>query len=183
MVAPATAGVPVNFFEVSMVRITSNEAGGANVLAFLQMLKHSEGTAGRGDDGYNVNVGGQLFTGYAEHPRIAVETRWGWSDAAGAYQLMAAIPGRIKTDTWDWASRAAGVRDFTPLSQDRVAIYLIARRKAIEDIKAGRLDAAVSKCAKEWASLPGAGYGQREQGMATLRAWYVEAGGRILEQA
>lgn len=166
-----------------MVRITANEAGGENVLAFLQMLKVSEGTANLGDDGYNCIVGGQLFEGYSAHPRIAVKTRYGWSDAAGAYQVMAAIPGHIETDTWDWASRAAGVKDFSPLSQDRVAIYLIAHHRAIECVKSGRLSEAVARCSKEWASLAGAGYGQRERTMAFLRQAYIEAGGRLLERA
>jgi len=89
-----------------------------NLAAFLDVVGYSEGTASLAgsDEGYNVNVGRTLFSGYDKHPRIAVQTRWGWSDAAGRYQTMAAIPGRIKTDTWDWASRACGVRDFSPES-------------------------------------------------------------------
>lgn len=166
-----------------MPRITAAQlgAGGANVCAFLDMLAFSEGTAGRGDDGYDVNVGGRTFVGYSQHPRIAVKTRWGWSDAAGRYQIMAAIPGRIRTDTWDWASKAARVTDFSPLSQDKVAIYLIKRRGALDDIRAGRFDEAVAKCAKEWASLPGAGYGQREHSINQLRDVYVAAGGALAE--
>lgn len=166
----------------SMIRITANEAGGTNVLAFMQTIKASEGTAHLGDDGYNIIVGGQQFTSYDDHPRVAVRTRWGWSDAAGAYQIMAAIPGKITTDTWDWAHRAAGVKDFSPLSQDRVCVYLLMHLRAIDDIKAGRFSAAVEKCAKTWASFTGAGYGQRENDMGKLRAFYLEAGGRILER-
>lgn len=166
-----------------MPRITADQlgAGGANVCAFLDMLAFSEGTAGRGDDGYDVNVGGGIFVGYNQHPRTAVKTRWGWSDAAGRYQIMAAIPGRIRTDTWDWASKAAKVTDFSPLSQDKVAIYLVKRRGALDDVRAGRFDEAVAKCAKEWASLPGAGYGQREHAIHKLRDVYVAAGGSLAE--
>lgn len=166
-----------------MPRISANEAGGLNVLAFLETIKRSEGTAGKGDDGYNVLVGGDLFESYADHPRVAVRTRFGWSDAAGAYQFMAVIPGKIVTDTWDWAHRAAGVKDFSPLSQDRVCVYLFQHLGAIDDIKAGRFEQAVAKCAKTWASFAGAGYGQHEHDVGTLRAFYLEAGGRILEQA
>lgn len=135
--------------------------GGPNMAAFLDMLAFSEGTStvSGSDNGYNVNVGRALFNGYAKHPRIPVMTRWGWSDAAGRYQIMAAIPGRIKTDTWDWASRACGVLDFSPSAQDKVAVYLITRRGALADIQAGRLGDAITKYRKEWASLPGAGYG------------------------
>lgn len=147
--------------------------------AFLDVIGFSEGTAtiAESDDGYNVNVGGALFRGYDKHPRVAVRTRWGLSDAAGRYQIMAAIPGRIVTDTWDWASRACGVRDFSPESQDRVAVYLIKRRGAMGDIIAGRLRDALTKCRAEWASLPGAGYGQFEHSYETLRAQYLLHGG------
>lgn len=147
--------------------------------AFLDMLAYSEGTSTvpGSDDGYNVNVGRGLFQGYAAHPRIPVMTKWGWSDAAGRYQVMAAIPGKIKTDTWDWASRACGVSDFSPAAQDKVAVYLITRRGALADIEAGRLADAITKCRKEWASLPGAGYGQREHKFEALRAQYLLHGG------
>ncbi|MCY1211520.1 hypothetical protein D9M72_232330 [compost metagenome] len=157
--------------------------GGQNMAAFLDMLAYSEGTSTvpGSDDGYNVNVGRALFQGYGKHPRIPVMTRWGWSDAAGRYQIMAAIPGRIKTDTWDWASRACGVSDFSPAAQDKVAVYLITRRGALHDIEAGRLADAIEKCRKEWASLPGAGYGQREHKFEALRAQYLLHGGTDIE--
>lgn len=162
-----------------MPRINPDEVGGANVCAFLDMLAFSEGTSTieDSDDGYNVIVGGKFFQGYDEHPRIAVRTRWGLSDAAGRYQIMAAIPGKIRTDTWDWASRVCGVPDFSPESQDRVAVYLIKRRGALGDIQAGRFATAVQKCRQEWASLPGAGYGQREHVLETLLDVYVASGG------
>ena len=161
-----------------MTSATAQQLGGQNVCAFLDTISVSEGTHDIGDDGYNVIVGGGLFTGYAAHPRIPIQTRWGLSDAAGRYQVMAAIPGKIKTDTWDWASRAIGVADFTPISQDLLCVYLVARRGALDDVKAGRIELAFSKCAKEWASLPGAGYGQHENSLDKLLKAYAAAGGR-----
>ncbi|AGW91652.1 hypothetical protein N234_16605 [Ralstonia pickettii DTP0602] len=61
--------------------------------AILDMLAYSEGTSTvpGSDDGYNVNVGGQILHGCAAHPRIPVLTNWGWSDAAGRHQVMAAM--------------------------------------------------------------------------------------------
>ena len=165
-----------------MARISAEKAGGKNVLAGLDMIAWSEGTSSARkskDDGYDVLVGGDTFSGYTEHPRIAVVTRYGLSDAAGRYQIMAAIPNVIRTDTWDWASRAAKVKDFSPESQDRVAIYLIKRRGALDDLKAGRIRDVIAKCAKEWASLPGAGYNQREQKVEDLVAQYRAAGGVV----
>lgn len=153
--------------------------GGRNMAAFLDMLGFSEGTTTveGSEDGYNVNVGGELFAGYDNHPRRAVLTRWGLSDAAGRYQIMAAIPGKIRTDTWDWASRACGVKDFSPASQDKVAAYLVTRRGGLADLMEGRFAAAVRKCRNEWASLPGAGYGQREHRLEVLLEKYVAFGG------
>ena len=53
------------------------------------MIAVSEGTAGKGDDGYNVIVGGALFQGYNDHPRKLVWIRQGLaSTAAGRYQLL-----------------------------------------------------------------------------------------------
>jgi muramidase (phage lysozyme) len=164
-----------------MPRINPEAVGGVNVCAFLDMLAVSEGTSTieDSDDGYNVIVGGDFFSSYVAHPRIAVQTRWGWSDAAGRYQIMAAIPGKIRTDTWDWASRACKVTDFSPESQDQVALYLIARRGALPFIQSGRLAEAIAKCRPEWASLPGAGYGQHENSFEQLKAVYQVAGGEI----
>lgn len=163
-----------------MARIAPSLVG-QNLCAFLDMIAFSEGTSTvkGSDDGYNVLVGGGLFKSYAEHPRIALKTRWGLSDAAGRYQIMAAIPGKITTDTWDWASRAVGVKDFSPEAQDRVAIYLIKRKGAVDAIREGRIRDAVALCRREWASLPGAGYGQREHDIDLLLSQYTQANGTI----
>lgn len=72
--------------------------------------------------------------------------------------------------------------DFSPLSQDKLAIQLIRERGAIDDIRAGRIERAVSRCRNIWASLPGAGYGQREHSLeswlpsgARLAGWWHES--------
>lgn len=55
-----------------MARITPQQAGGVNVVAFLDTLAWSEGTDNgkqpTKDHGYDVIVGGMLFTGYADQP-------------------------------------------------------------------------------------------------------------------
>ena len=60
-----------------MARLTAAQAGGPNVLAFLDMLAWSEGTdhprQPTKDQGYDVVVGGGLFEGYADHPRRLVD--------------------------------------------------------------------------------------------------------------
>lgn len=144
-----------------------------NVTAFLNMLAVSEGTAGHGDDGYNVIVGGDLFHGYRDHPRqlITLNKAGLKSTAAGRYQFLAR--------TWDALAAKLHLTDFSPASQDAAAIELIRERGALDDVKAGRFDAAVAKCAPIWASLPGAGYGQRENALAALRKTYINAGGAL----
>ena len=59
-----------------MAVISAQQAGGKNVVAFLDMIAWSEATDKPGqrtnDHGYDVLVGGGLFTGYADHPRKLV---------------------------------------------------------------------------------------------------------------
>jgi muramidase (phage lysozyme) len=143
----------------------------ANLRAFLTMIQYAEGTYGK--NAYRMLYGGQLFSGYGRHPDIAV-TRGGLtSTAAGAYQVL--------YRTWVSVQQTTGLTDFTPLSQDRAAVELISRRGALADVLAGRLETAIEKCCKEWASLPGAGYGQREQTFTWLAQVYQGAGGRMTE--
>lgn len=146
-----------------------------NVRAFLRMIRLGEGT--RDKDGYRRIVGGQLFESFADHPRVAVKTRYGWTSAAGAYQAMAAVPGKVKTDTWGDFTRSMGPHDFTPASQDLFAVWCIRRRKALEDVIAGRFEQAVAKCGDEWASLPGSRWGQRTESLARVKSEYEAAGG------
>ena len=56
-------------------------------------------------------------------------------------------------------------------------MWLIGRRRALEDVRAGRFDAAVAKCAREWASLPGSPYGQPVKTIAQVRPVYENNGG------
>ncbi|MNZ22490.1 Phage lysozyme [compost metagenome] len=160
-----------------MARISAAHAGGENVLAFLDLLAWSEGTDnGRQptkDAGYDVVVGGGLFAGYHDHPRRLVTLpRIGIkSTAAGRYQLLSRY--------WDAYRKQLGLEDFSPVSQDRVALQQIRERRALADVQAGRIEAAIGKCRNIWASLPGAGYGQHEQKLGDLLARFESAGGVI----
>lgn len=160
-----------------MNRLTADQAGGSNVLAFLDMIAWSEGTDnGRQptmDNGYDVLVGGGLFRGYRDHPRQSIylpklSIR---STAAGRYQILSRY--------YDHYKAQLKLPDFSPASQDRIALQLIRECKALDDIKAGRIEQAAHKCRSRWASLPGAGYGQHEQRMEDLIAQYIAASGRL----
>lgn len=142
-----------------------------NIIAFLDMLSWSEGTLGLGDDGYNVIVGGGLFARYADHPRQSIELprlniR---STAAGRYQLLSRYFDAYRTQL--------GLHDFSPVAQDMIAIQQIKECRAYQLIISGQITEAISRCARIWASLPGAGYGQREHKLADLLRMYVTFGG------
>lgn len=149
-----------------------------NLKAFLDMLAWSEigpRLLAASDNGYNVCVGSTaehpiLFRPYTNHPRKRCEALN--SDAAGRYQFM----GRF------WLPYKTQLRllDFGPESQDRWAVQLIRECKALDDVEAGRFDAAAIKCRSRWASLPGAGYGQRENPLTELRQAYTKAGGVLV---
>ena len=158
--------------------ISPEVAGGQNVCAFLDMLAWSEGTdhpkQKTANHGYDVIVGGALFTDYGRHPKVLVNLpQLGISStAAGRYQLLHRY--------WVAYCKTLGLKDFFPLSQDKIALQQIKERRAIPMIQQGRLADAVKACSNIWASLPGAGYGQHEHKFATLRAAYLLAGGQTL---
>lgn len=138
-----------------------------NLRAFLIMIQYAEGTFGA--NAYRKLFGGGLFTDYSTHPNIAVTKSSITSTAAGAYQIL--------NKTWMEIQQKLKLPDFSPASQDKAAIELIRRRKALDDVYAGRFLQAIEKCKKEWASLPGAGYNQRERSTTSLLSVYKIAGG------
>lgn len=145
-----------------------------NVRAFLRAIRLGEGTFD--DDGYRRIVGGGLFDDFTDHPRqrVWIERYKVWSTAAGAYQVIAG--------TWDEMRAKYGLPDFSPASQDRGAVGLLIRRKALDDVLAGRIEQAIAKCRLEWASLPGSPYGQRTESMQRVLDTYVAAGGSFVPE-
>lgn len=154
-----------------------------NIGAFLEMLKHSElgpRIIAASDRGYNVIVGSTadkliLMKDYRDHPHqmqtMVIKGNKVTSSAAGAFQLL----GRY----WDVYKAQLKLPDFGPVSQETVAVQQIQECKALGDINAGRFDAAVRKCSRIWASLPGATYNQHVNDLDDLRAVYVKAGGKL----
>jgi muramidase (phage lysozyme) len=141
-----------------------------NEKAFLDMLAISEGTYGKGDNGYNVLVGGTLFSGYSDHPNILVDLGHGLkSTAAGRYQLL--------YRWWEPYKKLLNLPDFSPESQDKVALQQIKERNAIDDINSGNIKSAIQKCSNIWASLPGNDYGQHQNSMTALIEAYTNMGG------
>ena len=141
--------------------------------AFLDMLAWSEGTDnGRQktrNHGYDVIVGGELFTDYSDHPRKLVTLNPKLkSTGAGRYQLL--------SRWWDAYRKQLGLKDFSPKSQDAVALQQIKERGALPMIDRGDIRQAIDRCSNIWASLPGAGYGQFEHKADSLIAKIQRSG-------
>ena len=169
LVVAGTTAPALLFLLIRKLNMDTNSRQYKNLKAFLTMIQYAEGTYGQ--DGYRKLYGGALFNDLSKHPNTPT-TKWGiTSTAAGAYQIL--------SRTWTELQAKLRLPDFGPLSQDKAAIELIRRRKALEDVMAGRWTQAIEKCKKEWASLPGAGYGQNEKNIKNLLAVYKVAGGSL----
>jgi muramidase (phage lysozyme) len=140
-----------------------------NVRAMLAVIRKGEGTSD--SNGYRRIFGGQLFVGFADHPRVVVRKGGYVSTAAGAYQFLAS--------TWDETRRIMKLADFSPANQDLAALGRIAARGALDDVIAGRFHAAINKLGKEWASLPGSPYGQPVQTLQGAQQVYIANNGSI----
>lgn len=156
-----------------------------NRAAFLDMLAVSEGTStsrATRNKGYDVIVTGvdgkpEVFSDYRNHP---------FANGRSAKQinskgLMSTASGRYQFLVRDWAhyKDALGLPDFSPSSQDLWAIQLIRECSALPLIDIGQFALAVQHVAHLWASLPGAGYAQHENVMASLQTAYVNSGGSV----
>ena len=124
--------------------------------AFLDMLAWSEGTDnGRQktrNHGYDVIVGGELFTDYSDHPRKLITLNPNSSTGAGHFQLL--------SRWWD-ACKQLGLKDFSPKSQDAVALQQIKERGALPMIDRGDIRGQSTVAAISGLHCR-AGYGQFE---------------------
>lgn len=146
-----------------------------NQRAFLDLIAYSEiGPAllAVSDNGYNVIVGStpqapDLFTSYADHPRKSV---WCTDSHGGRFRSSAAGRYQILCRYFDSYALLLHLPDFSPMSQDAIALQLIKECHALNDIENGDIGIAITRCCSRWASLPGAGYSQHENKMGDLLA-------------
>lgn len=126
----------------------------SNVKAFLGMITWAEG--GGYDFKYGAVAGKKndkwRFTDYSTHPGKGVD---GHTTAAGAYQ--------ITKDTWmDHGIKMMGLTDFSPHTQDLIAVDKLRRMKVIDALVDGDFQAAMKGASQPWAALPqGPGLGNR----------------------
>ena len=108
------------------------------VKAFLDTLAKTEGAD------YDTLVGGKKFKDYRVHPNLRHETLN--STAAGRYQII--------HPTWMDLSRKLGLEDFSPITQDLMAIQLLRDCGAMQPLLKGDFMGVLKKAYKKWASIP-----------------------------
>jgi muramidase (phage lysozyme) len=138
------------------------------VQAALNTISKAEGTA-KGtrnvQDPYSTIVGYTSFSDFNDHPRQYVRSQN--STAAGKYQVLDHV--------WDEVSKAVGIPDFSPTSQDIFAVARIDQRGGLEPLLKGDFSTFSDKVKKEWASFPGANYkGQGMRSAAQVEQWFNE---------
>ena len=137
-----------------------------NVRSALDVIAYSEGTYGKGNDGYDVGFGTVPIDISKGHPRTTrqftqTDGTKNRSSAAGRYQVLAR--------TYDDVAPRLGISDFSPRSQDLIAVALMERRGALDDVVAGNLEKGISKLGQEWVSLPSANTAVTKQNKRTYK--------------
>jgi len=138
------------------------------VRALLDTIAFAEGT--HDDLGYRTLFTFETFRSFRDHPRrVRCASYHGYrlcSDAAGRYQMI--------SSTFDSVAKRLQLNDFSPQSQDRAAVELIRWRGGLGKIERGDFDGAIAAIRREWASLPGSGYGQPQTSWQELRTIYQQ---------
>lgn len=155
----------------------------SNQKKFLDLIAWSEGTSTNPLSkcgGYDVVVTGhdgpEIFSDFSNHPfaqgrpaKLIRPAHDGvgalYSTAAGRYQLLLRY--------WRSYQGMLHLPDFSPSSQDAVALRQIHEQGADPAIEAGDIEDAIYKCANIWASLPGNTY---RQGGHTIEALVKQYG-------
>jgi muramidase (phage lysozyme) len=140
--------------------------------AFLDLIAWSEGTSTHPltkNNGYDVIVTGEknagetgleVFDIYTDHPFafgraakiVCIKPKLIKSTASGRYQL--------ELKWWEAYKSMLRLSDFSPASQDAVAVRQISEQGAIEKIENKEIAIAIADCANIWASFPGNNYQQ-----------------------
>ena len=147
--------------------------------SFLDLIAWSEGTSTHPltvNNGYDVLVTGvngpHVFTDYSDHPfahsgSVLVRTTPALiSTAAGRYQLLARY--------WNVYRSQLHLADYSPDSQDTVALQQMKERNALQPLLMADVAGAIKACSNIWASFPGNNYGQGGHSLSALLAKYQE---------
>ena len=136
-----------------MVEINNQRKG---VPRYAQAWSGGNNGRQKTNHGCDVIVGGELFTDYSDHPHQTCHAKPKTQinrrrTLPASFPLVGCLP------------QLNGLKDFSPKSQDAVALQQIKGRGALPMIDRGDIRQAIDRYRKNiWASLPGAGYGQFE---------------------
>ena len=123
--------------------------------AFLDTIGWAE-TGTVGVEGYKALVFNGHFNDFSRHPLTkqcaAIGNKQTCSTAAGRYQML--------DKNWYELKQKLNLPDFSPASQDKMALALIQEKGALADVEAGRFKEAACKVGGTWASFPCNSYGQ-----------------------
>lgn len=155
----------------SMIGNTKNKAVvtsySPQMAAFLATIRWAE-TGTSGYESYRKLVFNGTFNDFSTHPKVRqcarVSGRNVCSTAAGAYQML--------DISWNDLQPDLGLKDFSPPSQDKMAIEYIRRNKAVDDVKSGNVEMAFCKVGKVWASLICNDYNQNAKSIEELTKYY-----------
>ncbi|MBV8665246.1 MAG: glycoside hydrolase family 104 protein [Burkholderiaceae bacterium] len=107
------------------------------VLAFLDTLAQTEGGK------YDVRYGGKHFSDFSTHPGSPD----GKGSAAGRYQ--------ITKETWvEFGRDKLGLNDFSPQTQDRIAVAVLMHLHADTLLRNNDIEGAIHAASQRWNSLP-----------------------------
>lgn len=132
--------------KIASFMVNDNEAlKNQNVQAFLRAIRAGESS--QDASAYQMLVYGGQFNDFSTHPNVrkTIPGTKNFTTAAGAYQ--------ITYSTWQWLHILAGVSDFTPASQDKMAVAYLRKLGALADVVAGNYAAAADKCRPVWESF------------------------------
>ena len=123
--------------------------------------------------GYDVIVGGELFTDYSDHPSQTCHAK-----PKTQINRRRTLPASFRW--WDAYRKQLGLKDFSPKSQDAVALQQIKERGALPMIDRGDIRQAIDRLQQYLEGFTaGAGYGQFEHKADSLIAKFKEAGGTV----
>ena len=174
----------------SLILIVDTYLKDIKVKSFLDTIAYAEGTYHK--NGYKSLFTGKIFDNFSDHPRRKITAssikilnlsnrikhmlfnRFNiystnniklTSSAAGRYQILA--------PTWDNITLKLNLSDFSPINQDRAAVYLLKIKNIIDYIINNQFEIAIRKASKVWASLPGSTYGQPIISLKKLKEFYL----------
>lgn len=130
-----------------------------NVRKMLSLIANTEGTDRL--HSYYTNVGGKKIEDVSRHPNVVgMRTKEGPSTAFGRYQ--------VTNTTYKDIAPKIGVKDMSPESQDKIAVALMKRSGALDDVVSGKFGKAIEKLGGTWASLPSSPYSQPKKSWADV---------------